>query len=149
MMPPMEPTWEELMYSSGFSRWSISASSSSNGSWLPMTTSVFSSFDLGLRSRTFTSAPASKPSSPWGTSRMPSAFIKEDTTPLPRLKGEAISLPPTQPMRTRTNSWYFRPETTGRVRVALAHWEGADGACSQWSIRGFSSCSMTMMPDTG
>ena len=25
----------------------------------------------------------------------------------------------------------------------------AAGAFSQWSIRGFSSCSMTMMPDTG
>ena len=28
----------------------------------------------------------------------------EETTPLPRLRGLAISLPPTQPMRTRTNS---------------------------------------------
>ena len=30
-----------------------------------------------------------------GTSRIPSAFIKEDTTPLPRLRGEAISRSPT------------------------------------------------------
>ncbi len=35
---------------------------------------------------------------------MPSARMKEETTPLPRLRGEAISFPPTRPSRTRTNS---------------------------------------------
>ncbi len=59
MMPPMDPTWVELMQRDGSARWSKSAASSSRGSWLPMDTRVFSSSWAGRSSRTATRLPAS------------------------------------------------------------------------------------------
>ena len=74
-------------------------------------------------SRTLTSAPASRPSTPWGTSSIASARMKELTTPAPRPSGEAVSSPPTSPRRTRTNSRYLSPET--RLRPSRARVSGA------------------------
>ena len=90
------------------------------GSWLPVITRVLRSSLRGRSRRTFTWEPASYPSLSWGTSKMPSALRKEDTTPAPRLRWVATSLPPTKPRRTRTNSRYFRVDTMARVRVAVA-----------------------------
>ena len=42
-----------------------------------------------------TVSPRTKPSTSCGISIMPSAFMNEDTTPLPRLSGDAVSLSPT------------------------------------------------------
>ena len=80
---------------------------------------------------------------------MPSAFINEDTTPLPRLNGAATSRSPTMPARTRTNSWYFSPDTTPRVSTAVAYCLRAVSVWNQRSRMGFSNSSMTMIPETG
>ena len=80
---------------------------------------------------------------------MPSAFMKEDTTPLPRARGAATIRPSTQPSRTRTNSRYFRPDSTGRAREAVTVFSGAAVRPVSRSTRGRTSSSRTMMPDTG
>ena len=96
-----------------------------------------------------TFSPASRPSLPWGMSRMPSAFRKEDTTPAPRASGEATSLSPTRPSRTRTNSRYFSPDTTRRASTASACSRAGAFFPVQLSIKGRSRCSSTRIPLTG
>ena len=75
--------------------------------------------------------------------------MKEETTPLPRGRGEAVSESPTKPIRTRTNSLYFSPETAGRVSLARVRLPPSVSRPYHRSTRGRSSSSITMMPETG
>jgi hypothetical protein len=149
MIPPILPVFDELIEKSEPLTFNSSANSSSSGSWLPVTTMLLVSSLIGRSKRTFTDAPLSKPSASCGISMIPSAFMNEVTTPLPRLSGVAIICPSTQPIRARMNSRYSGAETIGLDNIALAYLY-----CffvlplSRWII-GRSTSSITTIPDTG
>ena len=110
---------------------------------------VFSIWFMGRRASTITVAPASNPSTFWGTVMRPSALAKLEMTLAPLLRGVAMSRPLTLARLTRMNSSYLRGELTFRERVAstmiLFFW-------GRWAMAerpGRTSSSMTMTPDTG
>ena len=71
----------------------------------PITTSVLCGFSKGLSRRTLTSLSRLVALQSLGYFQNAIGLHKkEETTPAAPAQGLAISLPPTQPMRTRTNS---------------------------------------------
>ncbi len=102
--PPIEPTCAEEREYLGCRFFKKFASRSSELSWLPIMTIVFSISPGSRMSSTSTSVPAAMPSLMAGTLSIPSALTSESMRPAPLPSGVAMRFSPTRPSFILKNS---------------------------------------------